>query len=78
MNAGEQRYVYRTMRVMLADKERRPCQVCGGHATVKIRGLATCRACASRIFAACGERLMNGQRVGRQELLQAAKDGGRQ
>lgn len=78
MNAGERRYAYRTTRVMLVGKERRPCQVCGANAAVKIGGLATCRACASRIFEACGERLMNGQRVGRQELLQAAKTGGEQ
>ena len=78
MNAGEQRYEYRHTRVMLAGKERRPCQVCGGNASAKIGGLAVCRACASRIFEACGEQLMAGQRVGRQELLQAAKTGGMQ
>jgi len=78
MNAGERRYVYRTTRVMLVDRERRPCQVCGGNGSAKIGGLAVCRACASRIFEACGERLMAGQRVGRQELLQAARDGGTQ
>jgi hypothetical protein len=80
MNAGERRYAYRRTRVILVDKERRPCQVggCGDNAAAKVSGLAVCRSCASRIFEACGERLMAGQRVGRQELLQAAKGGGEQ
>ena len=78
MNAGERRYIYRTMRVMLVGKERRLCQVCGDNAATKVSGLAVCRRCASRIFEACGERLMSGQHVGRQELLQAAKGGGEQ
>ena len=78
MTTGEQRYIYRTTRVMLVDRERRPCQVCGGNASAKIGGLAVCRACASRIFEACGERLMAGQRMGRQEVLRAARDRGAQ
>jgi hypothetical protein len=75
MNAGEQRYAYRHTRVMLAGKERRPCQIggCGDNASVKIGGLAVCRSCAARILENVGERLMAGQRVGRQDLLQAAR-----
>ena len=75
MNSGEWRYAYRRTRTMLVDKERRPCQVggCGDKAVVKIAGLAVCHTCASRILEACGEHLMNGQRVSRQEALQAAR-----